>query len=68
MPFIAEMFTPEERNQLIRKITDAALGLNGEDVRPVNGVLIEDVRSREWSIGGIAITTGAVRAIGAEKS
>ena len=35
----------------------------GENMRPVTWVSIEEICSLEWSIGGPAITTGAVRAL-----
>jgi 4-oxalocrotonate tautomerase len=34
-------------------------------MRPVTWVVIEDVRSGEWGIGGQAMTTGDVKALAA---
>jgi 4-oxalocrotonate tautomerase len=42
--------------------------VKGENMRPVTWVLIEDVRSGEWGIGGQAMTTEAVRALAARTS
>jgi 4-oxalocrotonate tautomerase len=37
-------------------------------MRSVTWVVIEDVRSGEWGIGGNALTTDAVRALAAGKA
>ena len=39
--------------------------IEGENMRPVTWVIIEDVRSGDWGIGGQAMTTEAVRALAA---
>jgi len=62
---IEEVFTPDEKKDLIAKLTDAVVAIKGENVRPVTWVLIEDVRSGEWGIGGKGLTTGDVRQLAA---
>jgi 4-oxalocrotonate tautomerase len=37
--------------------------VEGENMRPVTWVIIEDVRSGDWGIGGQATTTDAVRGL-----
>jgi len=65
---IEEVFTPAQKKEMITKLTDAMVAIEGEKMRPVTWVVIEDVRSGEWGIGGQAMTTEAVRAIAAGKS
>jgi 4-oxalocrotonate tautomerase len=65
---IEQVFTPEEKKDLIAKLTDAIVSIKGENMRPVTWVLIEDVQSGEWGIGGEAMTTDAVRALAAGAS
>jgi 4-oxalocrotonate tautomerase len=72
MPFIQvklieDVFTPQQKQQLITKITDAFIELKGEYLRPVTFVVIDETRSGEWGIGGLAMTTEAVRALAPAK-
>lgn len=58
-------FTAVQQQEMIIKLTDAMVSLEGENMRPVTWVTIKDVRSGEWGIGGQALTTEAVRALAA---
>lgn len=62
---IEDVFTPEQKRQMITKLTDAMVAIEGENMRKVTWVVIEDVRSGDWGIGGQAISTEAVKAIAA---
>ena len=64
---IEEVFTPAQKKEIITKFTDAMVAIEGENIRPVTWVTIEDVRSGDWGIGGQAMTTDAVRALAAGK-
>jgi 4-oxalocrotonate tautomerase len=64
---IEEVFTPAQKKEIITKLTDAMVSVEGEHMRPVTWVTIEDVRSGDWGIGGQAMTTDAVRALAAGK-
>jgi len=65
---IEEVFTPEQKQQMISKLTEAMVAIEGEAMRKVTWVIIEDVKSGEWGIGGQSITTDAVKAIAAGKA
>ncbi len=65
---IEEVFTPAQKREIIAKLTDAMVGIEGENMRPVTWVVIEEVRSGEWGIGGQAMTTDDVRALAGGKS
>jgi 4-oxalocrotonate tautomerase len=72
MPFIQvkvieNVFTHEQKKEMIAKLTEAMVAIEGENTRPVTWVVIEDVRSGEWGIGGNALTTEAVQALAAGK-
>jgi len=60
---IEDVFTPKQKAELIGRLTDAVVNIAGEHMRPVTWVLLEDVRSGEWGIGGQAMTTDAVRSL-----
>lgn len=62
---IENVFTPDQKKDLIQKLTEAIVAVEGEKMRPVTWVLIEDVQSGDWGIGGQAVTTEAVRALAA---
>ena len=60
---IDEVFTSTQKKEIITKLTDAMVSIEGENMRGVTWVLIEEVRSGEWGIGGNALTTADVRAL-----
>ncbi len=64
---IEEVFTPAQKREIITKLTDAMVSIEGENMRSVTLVVIEEVRSGDWGIGGKAITTADVRALAAGK-
>ena len=64
---IEEVFTPAQKKEIITRLTDAMVAVKGENMRAVTWVILEDVRSGEWGIGGQALTTDAVRALAAGK-
>ncbi|MGZ8160853.1 MAG: tautomerase family protein [Methylobacter sp.] len=53
----------QQKQEIISKVTDAIVSVEGEGLRPVTWVLIEDVASGQWGVGGQAVTTEAIRAI-----
>jgi 4-oxalocrotonate tautomerase len=64
---IEDVFTPAQKKEMITKLTDAMVSIEGENMRPVTWVLIEDVQSGNWGVGGQGLTTDAVRAMAAGK-
>lgn len=65
---IEGVFSENQKQQMIHKLTDAMVSIEGENMRPVTWVVIEEVASGNWGIGGNALTTEAVRALAAGKS
>lgn len=68
MPFInvkliQNMFTPEQKQEVVRRLTDAMVTVEGENMRPVTWVVIEEVASGDWGIGGQPLTTADVKAL-----
>jgi 4-oxalocrotonate tautomerase len=60
---IEGVFTPEQKHEMIRKITDTMVEIEGEKLRPVTWVLVEEVRSGDWGIAGNGLTTADVHAL-----
>lgn len=65
---IEEVFTPEQKQQIVRKLTDAMVEIEGEALRGVTWVTIQEVRSGEWGIGGQTLTTADVKALAKGKN
>jgi len=53
----------QQKQEIISKVTDAIVSVEGEGLRPVTWVIIEDVASGQWGVGGQAVTTDAIRAM-----
>jgi 4-oxalocrotonate tautomerase len=49
---IEGVFTPEQKAEMIRKVTDAMVSIEGENLRGVTWVAVEEARSGSWGIGG----------------
>ena len=62
---IENVFTPEQKRQMIQKLTDTMVSIEGENMRGVTWVKIHEVASGEWAIGGKPLTTEDVRRLAA---
>jgi 4-oxalocrotonate tautomerase len=65
---IEKAFTSQQKQEMIKKLTDAMVSIEGENMRQVTWVIIEDVNSGEWGIGGQPLSTEAVKVLAAGKS
>ncbi len=54
---IAGYLSLEQKQQLIQKVTDAVVSVEGEGLRSVTWVIVEDVSSSAWGVGGQPVTT-----------
>jgi 4-oxalocrotonate tautomerase len=64
---IKGVFTPDQKATMIRKITDAMVSVEGEAMRPVTWVRVQEIESGEWAIGGNPLTASDVKAMAAAK-
>lgn len=60
---IKGVFTPEQKKTMIAKVTDAMVSVEGEAMRPVTWVRVQEIESGEWAIGGNPLTASDVRAM-----
>jgi 4-oxalocrotonate tautomerase len=70
MPFInvkliEGVFTATQKQEIVQKLTDAMVGIEGENMRPVTWCVVEEVKSGDWGIAGKALTTEDVKALAA---
>jgi len=64
---IEDVFTPAQKKQMITKLTDAMVSIEGEAMRPVTWVIIEEAHGGDWAIGGRALTAADVHAMAVAK-
>jgi 4-oxalocrotonate tautomerase len=62
---IEGVFDEGQKREMIEKLTDAMVEIEGENMRGVTWVVVEEVLSGDWGIGGRALTTEAVRELAA---
>jgi 4-oxalocrotonate tautomerase len=64
---IEGIFSEAQKKEMVKKITDTMVSIEGENLRQVTFVIVEEVKSGDWGIGGKAMTTTDVKAIQAGK-
>jgi 4-oxalocrotonate tautomerase len=62
---IEGVFRDDQKQDMIEKLTDTMVEIEGENMRGVTWVVVEEVKSGDWGIGGQALTTEAVHALAA---
>jgi len=65
---IEGVFSDSQKQAMIKEVTDAMVRIEGENMRQVTTVVIEEVKSGSWAIGGQSLTTEAVKALAAGKA
>jgi 4-oxalocrotonate tautomerase len=70
MPFvnvkvIEGVFSPQQKQDMVRRLTDTMVEIEGENMRPVTWVVVEEVKSGDWGIAGNPLSTADVKALAA---
>jgi 4-oxalocrotonate tautomerase len=60
---IEGVFTPDQKREIIHKLTETMVEIEGESLRPVTWVIVEEIKSGDWGIGGNGLTTADVHAL-----
>ena len=60
---IKNVFTPQQKEQLIEKVTAAMVEVEGENMRPVTWVRINEFEGGDWAIGGQRLSASDVHAM-----
>jgi 4-oxalocrotonate tautomerase len=60
---IEGVFTSAQKKAMVERLTEAMVEIEGESLRPVTWVVIDEVKSGDWGIGGKALTTQDVKLI-----
>jgi 4-oxalocrotonate tautomerase len=65
---IKDVFTPQQKQQLIEKVTAAMIEVEGEGMRPVTWVRINEFAGGDWAIGGRPLKATDVHTMAAGKA
>lgn len=57
------VFNEAEKRHMIEKVTDTMVAIEGEAMRGVTWVRVQEVASGEWGIGGKPLTAEAIKAM-----
>jgi 4-oxalocrotonate tautomerase len=59
------VFSEDQKHDIITRLTDAMVSVEGENMRGVTWCLVEELKSGDWGIGGDPLTTDTVRGLAA---
>lgn len=65
---IEGVFTKDQKQEIVRKLTDTMVAIEGENLRGFTLVVLEEVLSGDWGVGGNLITTADAKALAAGKN
>lgn len=61
------VFTEAQKREMVHKLTDAMVSIEGESMRSVTWVIVEEVKSGDWGIGGKCLSAADVESLAARK-
>jgi 4-oxalocrotonate tautomerase len=64
---IEGVFSDSQKREMVKKLTDAMVSIEGENMRGVTWVVLEEVKSGDWAVGGTPLTAEDVKALGKGK-
>ena len=62
---IEDVFTPDQKREIVERLTDAMVSIEGENMRSVTWVVVEEVASGAWGMGGKPLSSDDVKALAA---
>ena len=62
---IEGVFDDAQKRTMVERLTDTMVEIEGENMRGVTWVLVEEVKSGQWAIGGQPLSTADVKAMAA---
>lgn len=65
---IKDVFTPSQKRELIEKVTDAMVAVEGEALRGVTWVRVQEIEQGDWGIGGNTLTAADIHALAGAKA
>ena len=58
---IEGVFTETQKREMVHKLTDAMVSIEGENMRPVTWAIVEEIKSGHWGIGGKSLRSWSLR-------
>ena len=65
---IKNVFSPAQKQDLIERVTEAMIAVEGEPMRPVTWVRINEIEQGDWAIGGKCLKAADVHALASGKA
>ncbi len=65
---IKNVFTPSQKQDLIDRVTEAMISVEGESMRQVTWVRINEIEQGDWAIGGRCLKAADVHAMASGKA
>jgi 4-oxalocrotonate tautomerase len=62
---IEGVFSDEQKQDIVRRLTDAMVEIEGENMRQVTWVIVEEVKSGDWGVAGQPLSTNDVKKLAA---
>lgn len=62
---IKDVFTPDQKKDIITRVTDTMVGIEGEALRGVTWVRIVEIEQGDWGVGGQLLTAAHIKAMAA---
>lgn len=60
---IKDVFTPSQKQELVSRVTEAMISVEGEALRGVTWVRVQEFEQGDWAIGGQALKASDVQAM-----
>ena len=65
---IENVFTPQQKKEMIEKVSEVMISIEGEALRPYTLVKIDEVKDGNWSVGGKIVAASDARRLGQTKA
>ena len=62
---IKNVFSPAQKGELVQKVTDAVVAVEGEAMRGVTWVRLHEIDEGNWAIGGTRLSASDVHRMAA---
>jgi len=65
---IEGVFNEAQKKKMVRDLTDAMVAIEGETLREFTWVVIDEVKSGNWALGGKPLTAADVKMLQAKRN
>ncbi|MFB9209288.1 4-oxalocrotonate tautomerase family protein [Nonomuraea spiralis] len=60
---IEGVFSGAQKAEMVKKLTDAIVAIEGEHMRPLTVVVVEEIKDGDWGVAGKPVTAAEVKAL-----